>query len=176
MAGTYYAQWFANFTLQGLDRLIRTSKGVAHYTRYMDNLTVFGGSKRALHKVRKAVGQWLEEHRLLLKHDWQVYRTRDRQPRAMGYRYSRRGTRLKQANKLAIRRGIAEVLTRRKQHRKVTGTRAAGLLSRLGQLTHCRAVNFRARYVPRKLQRYLKNIVRKERLQWNTTLSLETAS
>lgn len=176
VAGTFFAQWFANFTLAGLDRMIRASEGVTHYTRYMDNLTIFGSSKRALHRVRKDVSQWLQAHRLELKGDWQIYRTRDRQPRAMGYRYSRKGTRLKQQNKLAIRRGVALVQYRRHHHRKVTAHMAAGLLSRMGQLNHCRAVDFRARYIPKKLQRWLKNIVRKERAEWNTSLSLATAS
>ena len=168
VAGTYFAQWFANFTLAGLDRLIRCSKGVTHYVRYMDNLTIFGKSKRDLHNVRKAVGKWLSGHMLQLKKDWQVYKVKDRQPRAMGYRYSRTGTRLRQKNKLQIRRAITAVRYLRDHHKKVTANRAAGLISRLGQLNHCKAVRFRKMYVPRKLQRWLKRIVRKEERKWTT--------
>ena len=172
VAGTYYAQWFANFALQGLDRLIRANPATRHYVRYMDNMTIFGRSKRGLHRLREAVSNWLTAHRLSLKGDWQIYPTDRRQPSAMGYRYSRKGTRLRKRNLLRLSRDLRDARRRWAQHRWVSPKRAAGLLSRLGQMRHCHNFRFYRACVPVGMQRRLKNIIRKEQMKWNTSLAL----
>ncbi len=64
--GAYTSQWFANTVLQPMDRLIRESGLCKHYVRYMDNLTIFGSSKRKLKKLRVLVETWLNAHQLRL--------------------------------------------------------------------------------------------------------------
>lgn len=73
LIGSYTSQWFANTVLQPLDRLIRESGLCKHYVRYMDNLTIFGSSKRKLKKLRVLVEKWLNAHQLRLKADWQIF-------------------------------------------------------------------------------------------------------
>lgn len=63
LIGAYTSQWFANTVLQPLDRLIRESGLCKHYTRYTDNLTVFGSNKRKLRKLQVLVEKWLNEHK-----------------------------------------------------------------------------------------------------------------
>ena len=49
--GAYYSQWLANTTLQPMDHALRESGlKVTHYIRYMDNITIYARSKRALDK------------------------------------------------------------------------------------------------------------------------------
>ena len=71
----------ANTVLQPMDRLIRESGLCKHYVRYMDNLTIFGSSKRKLKKLRVLVETWLNAHQLRLKDDWQIFPTVRRHPR-----------------------------------------------------------------------------------------------
>lgn len=52
--GYYICQWLANYYLETLDRTLCACKGVVCEVRYMDNVTIFGRSKRALHKAVKA--------------------------------------------------------------------------------------------------------------------------
>lgn len=72
--GFFVSQWLANFLLQELDYKIKCVFGVAHYVRYMDNLTFMDDNKKKLHSVLKEVKRWLGKHRLRMKGDWQVAR------------------------------------------------------------------------------------------------------
>ena len=72
--GFFLSQWLANFLLQEMDYMVKNVYGIAHYTRYMDNLTFMDDNKKKLHRVIKGVMLWLGKHRLKLKGDWQVAR------------------------------------------------------------------------------------------------------
>lgn len=74
--------------LQPLDHLIRESGlKISHYLRYMDNFTIYARSKRALDKVIRLIDGWLREHGMELNGNWQKFRTADRLPCALGYRF-----------------------------------------------------------------------------------------
>lgn len=158
--GFYTSQWFANTTLQPLDMMIRQSGCCAHYVRYMDNFTIFGGSKRKLHKLKDDVANWLNEHGLEAKDNWQVYRTAIRPPNAMGYRFFENKILPRKRNRLRLIRQIKKCLKKICHHRKIGRQLAAGLLSRLGQMRHCCHNRFYEMYLPNGLQKMLKEVVR----------------
>ena len=90
MIGAYFSQWFANTTLQPLDHALRErGPEVTHYLRYMDNFTLYARSKRQLDRAIKMIEDWLKAHELTIKGDWQKFRTADRMPTALGYRFGR---------------------------------------------------------------------------------------
>lgn len=98
MIGAYFSQWFANTTLQPLDHALRErGPEVTHYLRYMDNFTLYARSKRQLDRAIKMIEDWLKAHELTIKGDWQKFRTADRMPTALGYRFGRGYTYLAQA-------------------------------------------------------------------------------
>lgn len=195
LIGAYFSQWLANTFLQPLDHLIRQGGfGVAHFIRYMDNFTIFGPNKRMLHRLITAIGNWLGEHGLRIKDNWQLFRTsftakverahqhleerkqRHRKPRlptALGYRYGEGYTLLRKRNLFRLKRQLASYYKRVKRGLTIAITMAQGLLSRLGQLKHCNAQHIFARFVKPKTQRNLKAIVRayarKERAKWTTS-------
>lgn len=195
LIGAYTSQWFANTTLQPLDRLIRESGLCRHYARYMDNLTVFGSNKRKLRKLRALVEEWLNAHQLRLKSDWQIFpavkqeekvllesprrgyaRAKGRMPDAVGYRYGRGYTIPRKHNLLRIKQCIA----RYRKRKRITAAAAASLLSRLGQLSHCNNYNlYRMIFGGERIVRELKNVVRKqqrkEELTWSTYLEQRAA-
>ena len=177
-AGAYFSQWFANTTLQELDRLIRADGAARYYVRHMDNLTILGTNKRKLHRLLRRVGAWLRGRGLTLKGSWQVYPLRARTVAAFGYRYRHGNTKLRKAKQLCIKRQLRAY---QRRHGKVDAHFAASLLSRLGMLRHCRHTRFYAAYLPEKLQRRLKDIVReharKEHEKWQrSTYSAMTAA
>ena len=169
LIGAYFSQWFANTVLQGLDRMIRESGCAKHYLRYMDNLTVLGSNKRKLRRLVELVREWLHDHQLELKGTWQVFPTGKREVAALGYRFAPGGgVRLRKRNRLRLMRQL-----RRYMRRKHIDARfAAGLLSRLGQLAHCKHTQFYRRYLPLKAIRRCKSVVgdwtRRERVRWAT--------
>ena len=198
--GAYTSQWFANTVLQPMDRLIRESGLCKHYVRYMDNLTIFGSSKRKLKKLRVLVETWLNAHQLRLKDDWQIFptvrrhpripldpprrgyeRPKERMPDAVGYRYGRGYTIPRKHNLLRIKRAIARYRKRRRLKKRILAGAAASLLSRLGQLKHCNNHNlYRMLFQGERLMRELKRIIRqkqrKEELTWNTYLERRAKS
>ena len=169
--GAYFSQWFANTVLQPLDRLIRESGLCEHYLRYMDNFTLLGSSKRKLRKLERLIAEWLTEHGLELNRKRQLFPTAKRTVAALGYRFGHGYTVPRKRNVMRLKRALAACKKVMRQHRKIRAALAMGLLSRLGQLKHCRHVRFFEKYLPARLQRKLKNVVkeamRKERGLWN---------
>lgn len=192
--GAYTSQWFANTTLQPLDRLIRESGYCRHYTRYMDNLTIFGSNKRKLRKLRLLVEDWLNAHGLRLKGDWQIFptvkkekktplnpprrgvaRSKARLPDAVGYRYGRGYLLPRKHNLLRTKRAIARYRKRKRQGQRIMAGAAASLLARLGQLAHCNHVQlyrmlFRGEKIVRELKKAVREQRRKERYTWSMYL------
>lgn len=190
LIGAYTSQWFANTVLQPLDQLIRSSGLCKHYSRYMDNLTVFGANRRKLQKLRCLVEKWLHEHQLKLKSDWQIFpvpkrepkkplaaprngfeRTKGRMPDAVDYRYGRGYTLPRKYNLLRIKRAIARYRWRKQRGKRIMAGAASSLISRLGQLKHCNNHNiYRLLFKGERISRALKKIVRqqqrKEELSW----------
>ncbi len=173
--GAYCSQWFANTVLQPLDHALRESGlAVRHYLRYMDNFTLFARSKRALSRAIRLVDGWLRSHGLTLKGNWQKFPTADRLPSALGYRYGHGYTLLRKRNLLRLGRQLRSCYRKWRCGAAIPLSLAVGLLSRLGQLRHCRSTALYARMVKPKTQRRLKAVVRawwrKERARWTTSL------
>ena len=161
LIGAYCSQWFANTTLQPMDHLIRESGlRISHYIRYMDNITIYARSKRTLDKVIRLVDQWLRQHGMRLKDNWQKFRTDDRLPCALGYRYGRGYTLLRKRNLFRMARQLRRYYRKIRRRQRIPISMAVGLLSRLGQLRHCNSTRIYKRLVKPKTQRALKCVVR----------------
>ena len=175
LIGAYFSQWFANTVLQPLDVLIREC-GVSHYIRYMDNITIFSDRKKVIKKVMRKISEWLKGQGLKLKDNWQYFRTRVRLPNALGYRYGHTFTLIRKHRLQDIKRQIRSYF---RQKCNVTAKFAASLLSRLGGLRHCNSRNIYRDYVPKGIQKKLKDVVReyqrKELIEWSTFLEDQRA-
>ena len=184
--GAFPSQWFANTVLQKLDHIIRQSGLCVHYVRYMDNLTIFGSNKKKLRKLKVIIEEWLSEHRLMLKGDWQIFPVMDvsvtrqdrqvfmsRLPDAVGYRYGRTCTLPRKHNLIRIKRALKRYRKRRERG-FVPCRMAHSILSRLGQIRHCNNFKiYRTLYRGERIERQLKTIIRqkKEALTWSMYLT-----
>lgn len=81
-------------------------------------------------------------------------------------RYMDNFTLLRKRNLMRLKRQTARVLKIMCRKAKVSFQAASGLISRIGQLTHCNSENIRKKYIPKGLLKQLKNIVRKECKKW----------
>lgn len=176
MIGAYFSQWFANTTLQPLDHALRErGPEVTHYLRYMDNFTLYARSKRQLDRAIKMIEDWLRAHDLTIKGDWQKFRTADRMPTALGYRFGRGYTYLRKRNLFRMTRQLHSLRRKLTRGTRIPVSLAFGLLSRLGQLKHCSSVHLYRRLVRKGTQKMMKQVVReymrKERRRWNISLA-----
>lgn len=159
LIGSYTSQWYANTTLQPLDRLFRI-RGIHHYVRYIDNFTVFCSRSRTLRKIKAEAEKWLNKRGLEIKSDWQVFRTALRLPNALGYRYGVGYTLIRKKNLLNIKRQTRDLYNKIRKKKRISYNFAAGLLSRLAQLSHCsNARIYKKLFRGRRLIRFLKRIV-----------------
>ena len=71
--GYYTSQWFANWFLQPLDHYIKEELRAVCYVRYMDDMVIFGSSKRELHKMFIKIREYLTTLDLEIKDNWQVF-------------------------------------------------------------------------------------------------------
>ena len=156
--GYYICQWIANYYLETLDRTLCACKGVVCEVRYMDNVTIFGRSKRALHKAVKAAEQHLQTLGLTLKNDWQVYPIRKRKVDAVGYKFGRNAVVLRKRSLLRTLRQFRRAAKRE----RVSAKMAQALLSRLGRLKWCASKTIMVKYVRPVGVQNLKGVVRIE--------------
>lgn len=166
----------ANTTLQPLDHALRErGPEVTHYLRYMDNFTLYARSKRQLDRAIKIIEDWLKAHELTIKDDWQKFRTADRMPTALGYRFGRGYTYLRKRNLFRMTRQLHSLRRKLARGTRIPVSLAFGLLSRLGQLKHCSSVHLYRRLVRKGTQKMMKQVVReymrKERRRWNISLA-----
>lgn len=71
--GFYTSQWFANWFLQPFDHFVKEKLKAEFYIRYMDDIVIFGSSKRKLHKIFREIEKYLNSIDLTIKSNWQVF-------------------------------------------------------------------------------------------------------
>lgn len=141
------SHWLCNFYLSPLDHYVKNELRVKVFVRYMDDMTLFGRSKKILHRAVRKIMSFLQSLGLSLKETWQVFRydyiDRHGQRRGrvfdfLGFRFFRDKTIMRKRNALAIRRAVKRV----GRMKNVPVKAARSLMSRLGQLRHCNSRNF----------------------------------
>lgn len=162
------SQWFCNFGLTPLDHYIKEDLSVKYYIRYIDDMIMFGRNKKALHKVIRAINEFMAKIGLKLKSTWQVFRydyvdkSGKRKGRAfdtLGLRFFKDKTILRKRNSLTIKRQVQRL----NKKTEITAHDAHSLMSRLGQLRHCNSYNFYQKYVKPYIKiKKLKEVIRIE--------------
>ena len=169
--GFYTSQWLSNWYLQDLDHFIKEKLKAKYYARYMDDMVVFGSSKRKLHEIRKAISEYLATNLgLELKSNWQVYlfnyRRKDgsetgRDLDFMGFRFFRTRTTLRKTLMLKASRKARKI--NRKPRPLQTLHDYKQMLSYLGWLTHSNTYDaYRRRVKPFVSVHRFKKAVSKE--------------
>ena len=107
--GNFTSPWFSNFYLEGLDRFIKQNLGVKYYVRYADDMVLLGSNKKQLHRARKEIALYLQNLKLTVKGNWQVFKVDARAIDFLGFRFFRTKTILRKRNALRIRRRFLKI-------------------------------------------------------------------
>lgn len=128
--GTYTSQWLANYYLQDLDHYTREKLNVKYMLRYVDDVVILGPNKRALHKVKRLIEQFMVQSKLSMKSNW-IIRELEKQPiDFVGYKFYRNG-------KITIRHRVwknARRLILKIQHHGLSFSRAKKFMSYYGYI------------------------------------------
>ena len=172
--GYYTSQWFGNFYLKRLDHYIKQELQANHYMRYMDDMVILSKNKKTLHKIQKAIEEYMHtELNLELKEDWQVFRfeyvgkdgiVRGRMIDFMGFQFHHDRTTMR---KSTIQRARRKALNIAKKD-KISWYVATQMLSYMGWFKHTDTYNFYLRYIkPYVNVKKLKKIVSKHQRKEN---------
>jgi len=158
--GMLLSQVFANFFASDIDHYIKQQLKATHYIRYMDDMVIFGRSKRDLHKLRVRISDKLEENGLRMKANWQVCRL-DLEPLDfMGFRFYRDHTTLRRSIMLRITRRVRKV---HRKGRRISYKDACAIISYLGWIKHSDSYRLFNKWIKPYLHLgRMKNIVRSE--------------
>lgn len=139
--GFYTSQWFANFFLQDFDHFVKEKLHIKCYVRYVDDIVLFGNSKKQLHNAFLEIKKFLESEKLTIKDNWQVFKfdyinkkgERTGRPLDfMGFKFYR--------DKTTLRRNIMLKATRKaraiSKKKNVSWFDAAQFISYLGWFKH----------------------------------------
>jgi retron-type reverse transcriptase len=85
--GNYLSQYFGNIILSSFDQWIKHKKKVKYYFRYCDDFVVIAKDKHYLHELRIEIEAKLNELKLRLKGNWQVFPVSARGIDFLGYRF-----------------------------------------------------------------------------------------
>lgn len=172
--GFFICQWLANYYLEPLDRYITALPGVKYMVRYMDDIVIFGPNKKALHRARRSIADFMRQQLSLeMKGNWQVFPLKSRPLDFVGYRFYRTHTTLRRRNFLRYARQCRRAKKVLDSGRQISFHMAAGLLSRAGQLAHCDGHKIRVKYLDPIGIKNLKEVVRRETIRRQCARNLQ---
>jgi len=86
--GNYTSQTFGNYYLSYFDHFVKEELKVKHYIRYADDMIFLSDSKEELHSILKKVKAYLLENlKLSLKENYQIFPTKKRGIDYLGFRF-----------------------------------------------------------------------------------------
>ena len=148
--GNYLSQYFGNLYLTGLDHWIKETLKCRHYIRYCDDMVILGDDKARLHDIRLDVEKYLLNNlKLSLKSDWQVFPVAARGIDFLGYRFFPGYTLLRKSTALAFKRKMRDIREGR-YHKKDAVTIASTVMSYHGWMKHANCLNLWHRHVDDK--------------------------
>ncbi len=171
--GYYTSPWFANLYLQPFDhfvtqQLYKERRGkrisfVRHYMRNMDDMMLFGSSKRDLQKsVRAIIAELRDQYGLTIKPTWEVKKigwhvTDENGKRRLasgtyyadfcGYKFARDATILRDRIFLSAKRTAKLIHKRKTDFGEVRLHDSQSLVSKIGWAAHCDSRSFHDKYI-----------------------------
>lgn len=149
--GYSISQWLCNFILTDLDNFIKHTLKIKFLIRYMDDVVIFGKNKKELHKNLIKIIKFLENIKLKLKENWQIFRfdyikkgkRKGRFIDFMGFKFFRDKTNLRRKIFLNIKRQAKKIYKLKYKYLSI----CRSFLSRIGWLRHCNSLKMYSKYI-----------------------------
>ncbi len=113
--GNYLSQYFANFYLTYFDHWIKEDKRVKYYFRYCDDMVILSGNKPYLHELLFEIRNYLQDIKLEVKDNYQVFPIDDRGIDLVGYVFRHTHILLRKS----IKQNFARMLKRNKNPQSI---------------------------------------------------------
>lgn len=136
--GNYTSGYFSNFYLNDLDFFIKKDLKVKHYIRYVDDLVLFSSNKRKLKKILSEINIFLLKEKLIVKNNYQIFSTYEKDIDFLGYRFYKNKTILRKRNMIRISRKAKKI----SKSDVISLNSACSLMSYYGWIKHSNSYNF----------------------------------
>lgn len=134
--GNYLSQYLANFYLSYFDHWLKEEKGIKYYYRYADDVVILSNDKAKLHQLLEDIKLYLEELKLEVKDNHQVFPVAARGIDYVGYVFYHTHILLRKQ----IKKNFARKLSKDPQH--------VSKASYLGWLSHANAKHLTKKLIP----------------------------
>lgn len=136
----------------------------------MDDMVLFSNNKKELRKVKYAIDEFLVKEKLIIKENWQLFKTESRPIDFLGYRFYRGYTTLRRSNFLRIKRRAKRISKKDELNFKD----ASAMLSYSGWLKHCDSFNYQQKYIKPYIDyKKCKEVVRNESKKYNSSSKIQ---
>lgn len=139
--GNYLSQYFANFYLTYFDHWIKEQRMVKYYFRYADDIVILSDNKLYLHELLFDIKNYLLENlKLEVKHNYQVFPVDDRGIDFIGYVFHH--------SHILLRKSIKQNFARR----LAKNINPQSIASYKGWAQHCNSKNLLKKLLNEQLQ------------------------
>ena len=104
---------------------------------------LYSRNKKELHKVKLAIDEFLKKEHLIIKENWQLFKTDSRPLDFLGYRFYRGYTTLRRSNFLRIKRRIKKIYKKG----NINKTDAGAVVSYYGWIKYANSYNYKQKYI-----------------------------
>jgi UDP-2,3-diacylglucosamine pyrophosphatase LpxH len=142
--GNYLSQYFGNLYLSGFDHWLKEEKHIKYYYRYCDDLVILHGDKSFLHDLLHEIQSYLVDNlKLRVKENWQVFPTRVRGIDFVGYRCFGDYTLLRKSTAIRMKRKMRVI-----QFKGTTTPHDQGVIASYeGWLLWCDSYRLHTKYI-----------------------------
>jgi hypothetical protein len=140
--GNYLSQWSANIFLSDFDHWLKEVKRCKYVFRYMDDVVILSNSKEELHALLKEIKAYLNNLKLELKGNYQIFPVDARGIDFLGYRIFRNFVLLRKSTCLNFKRKMNKI----RKKKTLTCSDNCSIQSYLGWLKWCDSYRLKEKY------------------------------
>lgn len=141
--GNYLSQWSANIFLSSFDHWIKEKKKCRYAFRYMDDVCILSSSKKELHDLLKEIKLYLNNEKLELKRNYQIFPVDVRGIDFLGYRIFRNFTLLRKSTCKNFKRKMLKI----KKKNYISKSDECSIQSYKGWLIWCNSYRLQQKYL-----------------------------
>lgn len=146
--GSYLSQFLANFYLTYFDHWLKETMKIKYVIRYMDDMVIFHYSKAYLHWLRKKMDEYLmEQLKLKIKPNWQVFPSNIRGVDFVGYRHFHDFKLLRKSTYKKFKRRMLEIRIKQNKGKRINYSEWCSANSYDGWLKWCNSFRLRMKYL-----------------------------
>lgn len=162
--GNYLSQIWGNLYMSAYDWLMKQQNKVKYYSRYCDDIVIFGKCKHRLHAILNQTREYLcENYKLLIKDNWQIFPVDVRGVDFLGYVFYH--------GKVRVRKSIADIFKKKMRNiemkwQNLSATKILNvIMSYYGWVRHADAWKLWNKYVGVNIKRIVKYVCIQQNIQ-----------